>query len=321
MVVKWLKKNLKNIITFAGPVLFELSNQMTGDWVNAQGRLSIGIGKFVTILIGVSYFGLLSYFTYKDSKKTDDIDRLNIQIEKLKSKCNAYKENAKSLCDIFAYTTEKIKHQIQEFRKKREIDTYFLNITNAATLACERVYRNIMSLSGETAEVTVNYYRRFEEQGKIYSEMIAHEGYNSNPKFFKIKKLLKIDKNSYYCEKLLNDDNPDVVFLPDKDAVKRALKIKGTECKYNQYVGIPIRRLGSGEKVALIEIVAHNDSVIWNDKEEVRDFINRYCEPFKEYVLMIDMLSKFYETVNEYEIVQKRGNDYAEHSEVSNEGN
>lgn len=312
--MEWLKKNTKNIVIFAGPILFEISNQVSGNWVDDSGKISIGVGKFITILIGITYFTLLSYFTYKEHNKSDSIDDLNRNIIELKNKCETYEKNTKSMCDIFGYTTDKIRKQITDFRRLKTIDTYYLNITNAATIVSEQIYNNIIKLSDEKCEITVNYYRRFEEAGKFYTEMIAHEGYNSNPKYLQIKKLLKIDKNSYFCERLLADDNPDVIFLPNKELVQKTLKINGKDCKYNQYVGFPIRRIGSGEKVALIEIVAHNDSVVWKNNEDVREFIYRYCEPFKEYVLLIDMLSRFYETINEYEIGEKRGNSYAENS-------
>ena len=130
--------------------------------------------------------------------------------------------------------------------------------------------------------------------------MLAHEGYNTNPKNYGKNKLLKDDKNAFYCEHLLIDDNPEAIFWKNKEEVARAFRIKPDKCKYNQYVGIPVRRMGAG-KVALIEIVVHNNSIVWNNQEEVRAFTSKFCEPFKDYILLIDRLSLMYEAIENVE--------------------
>lgn len=296
---EWFEKNLKNIIIFLGPILFEISNQVTGNWTDESGKLSIGVGKFVTILIGASYFIALSYITYKEKGNEDKVTELKNQLNELKRKNNVYDNNTKSLCDILGYTTEKTRNQITDFKKKGEIDTSFVNATNAATIVCESIYKNIIGLLNKYQDITVNYYRKYcGDDGKAYTEMIAHEGYNTTPKFYMIPRLLKIDKKSYFCERLLENNNPDIVFLKTKGDVAKAFGIQEDKCKYNQYVGIPIRRFASNEKVALIEIVAHNSSIMWNDIEEVRKFAQCYCAVFEEYFLMIDMLANLYGTVN-----------------------
>ena len=102
----------------------------------------------------------------------------------------------------------------------------------------------------------------------------------------------------------LYNNNPDIVFLGTKIDVAKAFGVQPEKCKYNQYVGIPIRRLASDENVALIEIVAHNSSSMWNDIEEVKKFAKSHCEMFKEYFLLIDMLESLYGTVNNCQIEQ-----------------
>lgn len=302
----WIQKNFKNIIIFAGPILFEISDQITGDWwISESNELNISLGKFITALIGLMYFGVLSYITYKEAKKEKTVNSLEIEIEGLKKKNGVYDDSTKSLSDILGYTTYKIKDQIKVYKKNKEIDTSFVNATNAATLVCERIYENIIELLGENKDITVNYYRKYcGEDGKTYSEMIAHEGYNTTPKYYRISRLLKIDDDSYYCERLLDNDNPDIVFLPTKEDVAKAFRIPIEKCKYNQYIGIPIRRFASKEKVALIEVVAHNNSIMWDDIEEVKKFVKCYCKMFEEYFLLIDMLESLYGTINNSQMVQ-----------------
>lgn len=314
--MKWLKNNFKNIVVFAGPIIFEITNQVTGDWVK-DGKVAISIGKFITILIGTTYFIVLSYITYKEKKDENVVTNLRLRLKNLEKKNDVYNNNAKSLCDILSYTTEKTRNQISDFGKKKEIDTSFINATNAATIVCECIYKNIIELLEQHQDVTVNYYRKYiGEDGKKYTEMIAHEGYNTTPKYYMIARLLKIDKKSYYCEKLLDNNNPDIVFLSTKEEVAKAFGIQTEKCKYNQYAGIPIRRYASNEKVALIEIVAHNNSIIWNDIEEVRAFVQCHCGMFEEYFLLIDMLVNLYGTVNKYQVAKNEENQYERSIEV-----
>lgn len=298
------------------PILFEIVDQISGDWVDAAGKLTIGVGKFITILIGIAYLGSAIYFACKEKNDLALLEEKESKIKELEKQCEAYKNSMKSTCNVVGYTTEKIKQQIGEYRKTQHIDMRYMNMTNAATIVCECLYSNIEDLTSKGTEVTVNYYRRFHENKRVYTEMIAHEGYNTNPKYYRIRKLLKQDKDMYFCEKLLYDDNPDVIFLKDKKEILKAFKMNKEECKYNQYIGLPIRRMGSGEKVALIEIVVHNNSIVWNTQDEARGFITKFCDTFKEYILLIDMLSMLYETVNEYNSLAQRSENYGKNSEV-----
>lgn len=316
----WIRKNFKNIISFGGPILFEIVDQITGDWVNSDGKIGIGLGKFITILIGVSYFVVLSYITYKEKKETDQLENLEQELKDLKRNNNVYYNNTKSLCDILGYTTEKTKNQIIGYRRNREIDTSYINATNAATIVCECIYKNILDLIEANQDITVNYYRKYiGEDGKTYTEMIAHEGYNTTPKYYMIPKLLKIDKKSYFCEKLLENNNPDIIFLASKEEVAKAFGMQKDKCKYNQYVGVPIRRFASNENVALIEIVAHNNSIMWKDIEHVKKFVQYYCGIFEEYFFLIDMLANLYGTVNKYQDEKIRGNENGQSSKISQE--
>lgn len=312
-----MKRNYKNGVIFFGPIFFEFVNQITGDWVNESGIPNIHTGKLITILIGVAYLVQVSVFAWKDKQHSEIIEDLEQKNNQLQKESDTYKESIKSLIDIFGYTTEKIKQQITDYKKNQAIDTYYLNLTNAATIVCEQIFSNIDSMLLKECDITVNYYRKYKEGAKYYTEMIAHEGYETQPKFYKRRKLLKLDNDSYYCERLLSDDNPDCVFLPDKSAVRKAFRICDDHCKYNQYIGIPIQRVGSNEKIALIEIVVHNNSIVWDTQDEVRNFISKYCNQFKEYFLMIDMLSMFYETINKYGDITKRGKNHGKNSEIS----
>ena len=69
---------------------------------------------------------------------------------------------------------------------------------------CESIYSGIIQLTDKESDVTVNFYKKYSEKDRReYSIMIAHEGYNTEPKNYGIRKLLKMDKDTYYCEKLL----------------------------------------------------------------------------------------------------------------------
>lgn len=322
-MLKKTKKIYKEFFIIIIPILFEIVNEITGDWINDSGSINFTIGKFITALIAIYYIGQSLYYIVKDKSEESKIEEQNKEIQEYKKQDNIYQLIVKSLCNILNYTTDKIKDQDEYYKRNSKINTEYVNIEVAATRLCESIYGGIIKLTDKECDVTVNFYKKYSKNDRRdYSMMIAHEGYNTEPKNYGISKLLKMDRDTYYCEKLLIDDNFEAVFLKDKKEVAKAFGLKPDRCKYNQYVGIPIRRFGS-EKVALIEIVVHNECKVWETQEEVRIFMNRYCEPFKDYILLIDRLTLFYETIdNAKSVGQERGvkDESKENIELSQKG-
>lgn len=52
-----------------------------------------------------------------------------------------------------------------------------------------------------------------------------------------------------------------------------------------------------GINIALIEIVVHGKTTIWDTKDGTEQFVANYCEVLKEYILLIDRIYEQGETI------------------------
>lgn len=278
------------IVPFLGPLAFEISNSITGDWFDETKKLNLSTGKVITTLIGLVYIIVMSYLLYQSEKKKKCANSLQAELEELTKKSKAYEKSNETVCTLLAYLRDKIKEQIDFFKEHNKIDVRNLNINSASATICKIIYQNIMENNREDIKITVNMYDKVNKVGTEYSMMIAHEGHASQPDAFGVYKILKPEKsNTRFCDKILMSNSPDYRILLNKKDVAKAFGQSSSKCKYNQYLGLPIRKKG-GTNIALIEIVAHDNTAIWKTEDEARQFAANYCEILKEYVLLMDRI-------------------------------
>lgn len=277
------------VIPFVGPIMFEIANSITGDWVDKNNKVNITTGKTITIIIALIYVGALIYYLIKDRVEEKSKEYLENQLEEAYKVNISYSDSMESIGALLAYTEDNVKEQINYLKMHNKIDVRNINIESAATTICKIIYSNICNyVSGEN-KVTVNVYSRSSDNNIEYTTMVAHEGHISQPKAFGDRRMLKKSKNNRFSEKLFLNDSPDYKILLTKSAVAKAFNITEETCKYSQYLAVPIRKKG-GKIIAIIEIVAHNEAKIWDDEDEARLFAARFCEVFKEYMLLISRL-------------------------------
>lgn len=294
-----MKKRLFKISTvvvpFLGPVIFEIVNCITGDWINDQGKLNFTVGKLITSLIGIGYIIYMIIVMIKQKNWDAEQKKLENSISRLNEK-NEYMFNTlKSMSTILAYTEKLVKDQTNEFICTKEIDTSHINLIWVVTTVCTNIY-NVLGAVYKSEKFTVNIYVRENKDGKEYANMAAHEGQVSDPSVFGQMHLLKKSKNMRFSDKILYNNKPDRKIFINRQQVARAFGEEEKSCKYNQYIGIPIRKYGE-DNIALIEIVVHNSSIIWNSKEDAECFAILCCDIFKEYLLLVDRIQELDTTI------------------------
>jgi len=286
----WLKY-ANTIIPFIGPLAFEISNSVTGDWLTEEGKFNLSTGKFITLFIGFAYIIVMICILCYNEKKERCADELQMQLDGLRKRTAVYEKSNETLCTLLAYLAEKLKEQIDFWKEHERIDVRNLNINSASAHIARIIYQSIIESSDNgNPKITVNIYNRESKSGAEYSMMIAHEGHASHPDAFGVMRILSPDKNNNrYCEKILLSNSPDYRIWLNKKDVAKAFGQNIMKCKYNQYLGIPIRKMG-GVNIALIEIVVHGNTVIWKTKDEATQFAANYCEILKEYILLMDRI-------------------------------
>ena len=121
--------------------------------------------------------------------------------------------------------------------------------------------------------------------------MIAHEGANWNdpPNILGVRRLLKQKNNVHYSMKQFIDNNPKINVLADKDSISRVFdKYKDS---YNQYIGIPICSKGNN-MISLIEIVAHQDSIIAKNRSDILEIVNKHVICYQYFALLAHKIEK-----------------------------
>ena len=283
---------IKNLVTVLGPVVFEIVNTLTGEWTIQQGSFPISTGKLITILIAAIYLTLMVYFAYKDyeKKKIDkELSRKIMQMEKEKQ--FLLLSLGKSGNEI-AYASHSIKSQMQYLRTTNDTTVRELNVVHFATTVCSDWYNLMCQMYGDK-HITVNVYHKYKKnERKIYQKMIAHEGYITQPRYFGQERLLRDKKNNYYSEQILLSNNPEYKILLNPKEVAAAFQKEVANCKYKQYIAIPICD-DNNNIIFLIEINVLDQIVIKEDEETFKSILNIYFSNFKEYMLMMINIEKY----------------------------
>ena len=283
---------LSYVIYVAVPVLFEIVNEITGDW-----RLSVG--KIVTACIGIGYLLYAITYSVREWKNRKNIDELQKKLDLESRKSIDYQMDLKSVSDLIAFATKQINAQAGYLDKDNNTQIRELNLTNLATNACSSMF-DTFSRVYKDVNFTVNIYYKYTRDGKNYSKMIAHEGI-STPKFLGKEKELKVRGNHYYCEKLMIDENPDTEILLSKREVDNCFKLSPSNSgKYLQYIAIPIIDSYSKKLVFLLEINVMKGklTIPISDRQKVKEQINAHFTGYMDYMLQMIAIARYADIIN-----------------------
>ena len=277
---------LRILVPIVGPIIFEIANIVTGSWITNDGEFNFSTGKFVTLLIAVAYLIVMIYWTFQDRKKKQNEEQLEKKIENLNSEKEQFINTLNEVGNVISYSCTGVKKQSEVLSKNNNTEIRELSIVNFATTACT-VWYNILAEKYGKEHITVNIYHKYQkEDGKEYETMIAHEGHITQPKYFGQERLLKTRKNLYYAEKILMQDNPEIVLLLTPEKVAEAFNQNVANCKYKQYIAIPIIDR-AGKMRLMVEINVLGESLFLIDTGIIKESLNLHFSCLKEYLLLM----------------------------------
>lgn len=102
---------LKILIPIIGPIVFEISNIVTGSWITNDGRFNLSTGKFITLLIAIAYLTVIIYWTFKDRKKQQNEEQLEKKIECLSSEKGQFINILNEVGNVISYSCKGVKKQ------------------------------------------------------------------------------------------------------------------------------------------------------------------------------------------------------------------
>lgn len=284
----------KTIIQVVVPLIITLIDNITGDWVENEKLVNIlNTGKKYVIILGIVYIILVVRYNLKEHKKRNQEINFDIELKNKQKKINTYNKEISSLTAIFNFTQDSINRLTKVFKSSKKLDLREWDFERIATPVCSGIHEIILSIAEKGTKFSVNIYVKIKQyingELKEYVKMIAHEGDPKyTPKILGNIKLIKTNSDYLYIKQFINN-NPKRTILLEKEEIKRAFKFNGDyenyRDEYNQYVGIPIMCKGN-DVISLIEIIAHEDSMISSNKENLENVINEYMLPYQFFLLM-----------------------------------
>ena len=225
---------------------------------------------WLALFLGVIYAILLFYY----KKVNEDIDELNCAMNSIENDRKAFERMMQEFQAIS-------RNYAEMFDENWDFETF-------CKICCESIYRTFAELKIPNAEISISYETYYKRNSKKYIKMIAYKNKSgAHPKIY--KKERSMDKNGYYDIQVLLDQNPEIVILSSKEAIREHFKSGTTDdvCKYNQYIAIP-NVDKNNEILGLLQIIAFGNTKIGNTHEEIRKRAISYGMPLVSLFLLFE---------------------------------
>jgi hypothetical protein len=275
--------------------------------------------KKYVILFSALYVAIIIFFSYNEHKKSKNKLEYDAIISRNQKIISTYSDEISLLTAIFDQAQESINKLTKVFKKTNKLDLREWDFESISTPICKGIYNTILSIAEEGDKFSVNIYIRFKrinkDKGESYEyvKMIAHEGnHKYQPKILGVRKLIKTYGEYLYIKQFINK-NPIRTILLEREEIKRNFKFNGDyenyKMEYGQYIGIPIICKGNS-MIALVEIIAHENSRLASTKDCVEDIISKYILPYLYFLQLSQRIEKNMKTT--IEIMNKEGDAYGE---------
>ena len=279
---------------------------ITGITGNAIFSVKDGMLIFCIITLILSLFFeivLAIRYVKVDTEKDAEIERLttenkdcNTQITSLEKHVEGYNTVFVDFSKCFNNGADNIYKLIKHARNTNLLDFNIWNYSQTCEYVCESLFNLISHLAefGQnfSVNVVVPELKGNKRKNKVFT-MLAYDGYNKTKPHMYKKDIPQKDAFNYYYGKLFKKGKADVTYLMSKEEIntKFFFKDDANKGKYSQYIGIPIYCNGV-DMVGLLQIVAHNDSVITNDEKIMKDIANNIGVAYSNLILFAEKTQK-----------------------------
>lgn len=236
---------------------------------------------FILYILIVIFYG--KYESYEKVK----IGMMEIELEKRDKKLAITEKQLKvshealiytqSISQFFARNINILKHDII---KKRESDDTVWDYKHICFLVCKFTYDLLVKLYNDDDNFEVSYisYKQNKNANTVAC-MVAYETRNEKPSIYGkeislIKKPTKKQLNDrYFFEKIYSEHSNSPKFILNEEKIIQEFKFPSAndecECKYKQYIGIPIC-CDANIMIGLLQIVTFKEEIFPNDEEQIK---------------------------------------------------
>ena len=261
----------------------------------------------LTVVSGLLYLLALVGYARFDKNLIEENLIVEEENKKLKSKVKVYNNSIQGISSLCKLSAKYTNMQVHEIIEDARIDCRNWNFDLASALVCETIYNYIVKelgikkSSSDIIDIEVCYVK-LNESGKDkgrphkYANLCAYyHPYTRNPSIYKVNRDLATRKDRYHDVNLFLENHKDVNILLDKEEINRYFFLKPhLNYDYSQYIGIPVvcDSTEEGKMVGLLEIVCHGNSIISNDRNEIRSYVDRFFSPYAQLLLLLFKLEK-----------------------------
>lgn len=246
---------------------------------------------FFSIAI-IIYIGILVYFAFKDYKTNIDIENLKLvsisNVNDMISDVNSFL--IKYSNKLYSVVKKANNEQHTEVQDWVTVESYFDDV-------CKALYDFLKEICETGNNLSVSIVCKVMQNGTNGFYMASQYGHNLNrPGMYRNFVDEEDAKDKLYC-KIINSNNIDFQVCASKRDVKKKFDKSPTDKNYSQYIGIPI--YCSGKKIiALLQIVAYDNTKISSDKRKLREIANQYCVFFSNLGLLINKIENIIQYVD-----------------------
>lgn len=277
----------KNLTLSILPIVYTIMFAVTS--VNGSSIVLV-IGIFIALIHIIEIIG---YCLYDNEHKNDAI---NNSVDVYKQKLEAIDGLCNEAEKIIALNADYLYDFIKQHKDHSIVkDIHFLQ--ERADRICDAVFRYIISTakSGQFFAVSIMFMEKRvirsadgTESIRKYYQMIGRKSnYSiSSPKSLR-NFITEEEAKDYYYKKIFDESKHSYRILPKKKDIDREFK-NSKDLDYSQYVGIPI--FCKDRIIAILQIVAYDNSVISREKKELRSICDNYLTTFANLFLLSDKI-------------------------------
>ena len=249
---------------------------------------SLQILLFFAILFSIIHIGEIVYFCIHDYKYEEKIKPIKFYQKKLSASEDLMNETE----NLIANNADFLYDVVHKKKEHSEIkDIYFLQ--SKADVICNIVFKYIKSIAekGRYYAVSVMFMEKTIDQNNNVSKLYQMVGRCTNYKKSSPKTLRKFvsedEANGSYYHKIFNSTKRTPYILENKAKIKGAFK-DYKDLDYSQYIGIPI--FCKDKIVAILQIVAYNDSIIAKSIKDIQLLCDNYLTLYANLFLLSDKI-------------------------------
>ena len=243
---------------------------------------------YFAISLSIIHIVEIVYFCIHDNKYEEKIKPIKVYQKKLAAAEELYNDTE----NLIANNADYLYDMVHNKKDHSEVeDIYFLQ--SKADVICNNVFKYIKATAekGKYYAVSVMFMERSKDKDNHTVKKYQMVGRFTNYKKSSPRTLRKFvseeEASGSYYHKIFNSSRRSPYILENKTKIKAVFK-DYQELDYSQYIGIPI--FCKDKIVAILQIVAYNDSIIAKNLKDIQLLCDNYLSLYANMFLLSDKI-------------------------------